>query len=217
MASPLLAPARRSTSRLAGARARRRSTARTELVRPTPYVVHVTEVLGGVQTYLQLIHDHSPGAARYGYVLARESGFADELRACGHDVRVVPMPRTRTLVRELLAARRLRRTLREMSPDVVHLHSSQAGLVGRLAWARRGRAVLYTPHAFFYLGKSGHRSRLLPGRRDGARPPLPDAAPLHLAVGGPAGGPRRAGAAGARGHHDQRGRAADRRPPSPVG
>ena len=65
------------------------------------------------------------------------------------------MPRTRTLLREVSAARRLRRTLTSMAPDVVHLHSSQAGLVGRLAWARKGQFVIHTPHAYYYLGKSG--------------------------------------------------------------
>ncbi|CAN5559728.1 hypothetical protein BH11ACT8_BH11ACT8_30890 [soil metagenome] len=122
---------------------------------PTPYVVHVTEVLGGVRTYLDLMLEHSNGSVRYGFVLAQESDCADELRDRGHDVAVVAMPRTMMMLGSVLAAHRLRRTLHAMAPDVVHLHSSQAGLVGRLAWARRGRFVVYTPHAYYYLGKSG--------------------------------------------------------------
>ena len=121
----------------------------------TPFVVHVTEVLGGVETYLRLMVDHSHDSVVYGFVFARESPFADELRDRGHRVAIVPMPRTRTLVREVLAARDVRRALRQMNPDVVHLHSSQAGLVGRIAWARRGRFVVHTPHAYYYLGKTG--------------------------------------------------------------
>ena len=122
---------------------------------PTPHVVHVTEVLGGVETYLTLMLDHSHESVRYGFVLARESAFADTLRERGHEVLIVPMPRTRTLWREVRAVRRLRRALQTMAPDVVHLHSTQAGLLGRLAWARRGHFVVHTPHAYYYLGKTG--------------------------------------------------------------
>lgn len=120
-----------------------------------PYIVHVTEVLGGVETYLRVIVDHWPDPADLGFVLAVDGSFAEELRARGHQVRIVALPRTRTRIGELRAVGSLQRALRDLRPDIVHLHSSQAGLVGRLAWARPGRRVFYTPHAFYYLGKSG--------------------------------------------------------------
>jgi glycosyltransferase involved in cell wall biosynthesis len=45
----------------------------------------------------------------------------------------------------------LRRAIRDWQPDVVHLHATRAGLLGRLG--RRGRrapAIVYSPHAFVF-------------------------------------------------------------------
>ncbi len=121
----------------------------------TTRVVHVTEAFGGVETYLQLMLDHWVDAhVEFAFVLGKDGEFADRLRAAGHEVSIVDMPRTTTRVQEVRAVFALRRALRRLAPDVVHLHSSQAGFIGRLAWARLGTTI-YTPHAFFYLGKTG--------------------------------------------------------------
>jgi len=49
--------------------------------------------------------------------------------------------------------RALRRIVEDVEPDVVHLHSSKAGLAGRLA-VRKRRPTCFTPHAwsFFHEG-----------------------------------------------------------------
>ena len=48
----------------------------------------------------------------------------------------------------------LKRILREEQPDVIHLNSSMAGIVGRLAALGSGIPVLYTPHLFSFLQPS---------------------------------------------------------------
>lgn len=49
-------------------------------------------------------------------------------------------------VRALL---QLRRAVSNLNPDIVHLHSSIAGFIGRIALSFRGRsAMVYTPHGF---------------------------------------------------------------------
>jgi glycosyltransferase involved in cell wall biosynthesis len=49
---------------------------------------------------------------------------------------------------------RLARIIRASAPDLVHLHSSKAGLAGRLALRRR-RATLFQPHAWSFLAVEG--------------------------------------------------------------
>ncbi|MEU7790747.1 glycosyltransferase [Amycolatopsis sp. NPDC049159] len=52
-------------------------------------------------------------------------------------------------VRSVAETLRLHRLLSELDPDVVHLHSSKAGLAGRLA-VRGGRATVFQPHLWSF-------------------------------------------------------------------
>jgi glycosyltransferase involved in cell wall biosynthesis len=55
-------------------------------------------------------------------------------------------------------ARRLRRLVHRVRPDVVHLHSAKAGLAGRLAL--RGRVpTLFQPHGWSWLAADGATAR----------------------------------------------------------
>jgi glycosyltransferase involved in cell wall biosynthesis len=65
--------------------------------------------------------------------------------------------------------RRLRRIIRAVDPQIVHLHSSKAGLAGRLA-LRRSRPTLFSPHAWSFLhGGSKTRRLALSWERTAAR------------------------------------------------
>lgn len=69
------------------------------------------------------------------------------------------LPWTRRTPRhQLRAAWSLRRLVGELEPDVVHLHSSFAGLVGTLA-VPRGTTCVYTPHGFAF-SRGGRLRRL---------------------------------------------------------
>jgi glycosyltransferase involved in cell wall biosynthesis len=72
-------------------------------------------------------------------------------------VRTVEVPGwgVRRLVRSLTASIRaagvLRAELAAYTGGVIHLHSSYAGIVGRLAAPRRGWKLFYSPHAYAFL------------------------------------------------------------------
>lgn len=84
----------------------------------------------------------------------RQPGFRRdiaEIRDAG--VRVVEIEMRRQIAprSDLAATARLRRLIGE-GFDIVHTHSSKAGVVGRLAGRRRGGpALVHTPHSFAFL------------------------------------------------------------------
>ena len=49
------------------------------------------------------------------------------------------------------AVRELRRIERQVKPDIIHLHSSIAGGIGRLAFSSKDRPVIYTPHGYAHI------------------------------------------------------------------
>ena len=82
-------------------------------------------------------------------------------RDLGLDVRPVPaLRRSVRPIADLRAVQHLRRALREIAPDVVHTHSSKAGVLGRLAASAEGLPVVHTIHGWSSIcGDQGHATR----------------------------------------------------------
>jgi glycosyltransferase involved in cell wall biosynthesis len=79
-------------------------------------------------------------------------GFlTEEARALGVEVRLVPeLIRPVRPVRDWQAYRAVRRLIRAVQPDLVHCHSSKAGLLGRLASRAEGVPVVFTVHGWAF-------------------------------------------------------------------
>ncbi len=83
----------------------------------------------------------------------RDTAFVDRLEAAGLPVVIVPMRRGIHPLSDLRDHVRLSQLMRRSRYDVVHTHSSKAGVLGRLgAWRSGVPVVVYTPNAFAFLG-----------------------------------------------------------------
>ncbi|MEQ9454007.1 MAG: glycosyltransferase, partial [Phycisphaeraceae bacterium] len=121
-------------------------------------VLHIITrlILGGAQqnTVLscagQVAAGHEVHLA-YGPIYGPEGSLLEEARASGAVLHEVgSMARNVSPVKDLRCYGALRRLVREVRPEVVHTHSSKAGIVGRAAaWAERKSGspkVLHTVH-----------------------------------------------------------------------
>lgn len=52
---------------------------------------------------------------------------------------------------DIAAIRELRQIEKDVQPDVIHLHSSVAGGLGRLAYNGKNNTVVYTPHGYAHI------------------------------------------------------------------
>ncbi|HEX9370284.1 MAG TPA: glycosyltransferase family 4 protein [Roseiflexaceae bacterium] len=134
-------------------------------------ILHVVEAtIAGVRTHVQAL---ATGLDRRRFQSAvvcpprREHSFGDErfvtyLTSAGIPVLPVPMRRSISPVADVAALSRLFAIIRRERFDIVHLHSSKAGFLGRLA-ARMagGAAVIYSPHGLSFLGNHGPATRRL--------------------------------------------------------
>lgn len=123
------------------------------------HVLHVMEAtIGGTRRHLV---DVASGQIRAGYEVSvivsalRDPGFAadlDALERLGVHVTCIPMVREIRPIKDLVHMRQIARVLRERRPDVVHTHSSKAGVLGRRASLTTGIGVrVHTPHTFAFL------------------------------------------------------------------
>ncbi len=55
------------------------------------------------------------------------------------------------IIRVIKSVRELRKIEAEVKPDIIHLHSSIAGGVGRLAFNGKRNKVVYTPHGYAHI------------------------------------------------------------------
>jgi glycosyltransferase involved in cell wall biosynthesis len=121
-----------------------------------PDVLHVTRSTNaGVRRHLvDLILGLHDLGVRQSLIYAPDDadrGFWDGLarmRALGVSAHEITMPRRLSPRHDFAAAHTLRRLLRALRPRVLHLHSSKAGGIGRLAsLGVAGLPVVYSPHA----------------------------------------------------------------------
>jgi glycosyltransferase involved in cell wall biosynthesis len=119
-------------------------------------IVHIITrlILGGAQentllTVEGLHHRHGDDVT---LVTGPAEGPEGDLfeRAARQGLKVEVMPELVRAIRpqvDLRAYRRLRATIRRLEPDIVHTHSSKAGILGRAAaWDERVPAVVHTIH-----------------------------------------------------------------------
>ncbi|WP_437190776.1 glycosyltransferase family 4 protein [Planctomicrobium sp. SH527] len=127
-------------------------------------VVHIITrlILGGAQenTLQTCINQHSIHGDQVtlitGPAVGPEGSLMEKALASGFRVDLVP-----SLIRSIhpwhdwRAYRQTKKLLREIKPDIVHTHSSKAGILGRLAAKSLGIPVVHTIHgASFHFGQS---------------------------------------------------------------
>ena len=76
----------------------------------------------------------------------------------GLPLHVLPLKRRVAPLADLSALIRIVRLIKARKPDLIHAHSSKAGILGRMAGCLTGVPVVYTPHAFAFL-MQGHGCR----------------------------------------------------------
>ena len=102
--------------------------------------VHVRDLVDGLRAVLDPV-----------LVVGNEGFLADEVRRLAVPVRVLPeLVRELSPRKDLVAARRLRALMAELQPDLVHTHSSKAGLLGRLAARWAGIPAIHTAHSWAF-------------------------------------------------------------------
>jgi hypothetical protein len=78
-----------------------------------------------------------------------------------HFIEVNNFCRSVNFAKDFKAYKEVKRIVCDVDPEIVHLHSSKAGLIGRLAVNCRKRKVLYNPHGFSFLMMDSSKAKRL--------------------------------------------------------
>jgi glycosyltransferase involved in cell wall biosynthesis len=131
----------------------------TVSVKPRVHHVITRLIAGGAQenTILscQALRDRYEILLITGPPEGREGSLIEDARRRGIDVRVIEeLVRPVSPRRDLAAFARLRGIFESERPDIVHTHSSKAGILGRAAaWAAKVPTVIHTNHGLPFYGE----------------------------------------------------------------
>lgn len=129
-------------------------------------IMHIVEAFGGgVFTYIVNLSNELAAEFDIYIVYALRPQTPPEYKNYFdkkiHLIEVSSLSREINLVKDFKAFKYIRSIIKSINPDIIHLHSSKAGVLGR--WAANGKnfSVFYTPHGYSFLMRDKGIKRVL--------------------------------------------------------
>ncbi len=122
-------------------------------------ILHITQSVGGIETYiLNILANIDRDRFEMSLICPLDSGGLSK-RASDLDVAVyrVRMRREISPFYDLQNLFEISGIVRKIKPDLIHAHSSKAGILGRIAAVLNRIPVIYTPNAYAFLGSTGFK------------------------------------------------------------
>lgn len=119
-------------------------------------ILHIVEAMGGgVFTYLveltNSLSEEYDVTIAFGVRSETPENYVDYFNKNINLVRVKNFRRSVNPIKDLKATFELRRIIKELKPEIIHLHSSKAGALGRMFLSNKEQKMFYTPHGYSFL------------------------------------------------------------------
>lgn len=119
-------------------------------------ILYIVEAMGGgVFTYIvdlanELINSYEMYIA---YAVRKQTpkNYKEYFDKRIHLIEVKSFGRKINPIKDLASFFEVKRIAKEVKPDVIHLHSSKAGVIGRVAFNGKQVPLFYTPHGYSFL------------------------------------------------------------------
>jgi glycosyltransferase involved in cell wall biosynthesis len=120
-------------------------------------VLHITQSVGGVETYLRQVIQNID-LNRFEIVVASSEESIEKF-CIEKNIKhyCLNMARGFNPFKDFLSIFHIRKLIKKEKPKLVHLHSSKAGFVGRIATKTASCKSLFTPHGGSYLSFTGFK------------------------------------------------------------
>ncbi|EGT3616925.1 glycosyltransferase family 4 protein [Clostridium perfringens] len=115
-------------------------------------ILHIAQSAGGVSEYLKTFFRYSDSNKYEIYLICSEdyrkdlSIFEKMLK----DIKVVEMNRDINLLNDFKSYRKILKYVHEIKPDIIHAHSSKAGVYGRIISRKLRIPVIYNAHGWAF-------------------------------------------------------------------
>lgn len=122
-------------------------------------ILFIVEAMGGgVFTYIvdlaNELSDQYEMYVAYGLRSQTPADYENYFNKNVHLIKVKNFTREISLKKDVKAFFEIKRIAKKIHPDIIHLHSSKSGVLGRLAFNGKRNQLYYTPHGYSFLMKS---------------------------------------------------------------
>ncbi len=125
-------------------------------------IVHIAQSAGGVAEYLYMfLKNFKDDNYEHIMVISQDyKGQLDRFKPYTSNIYIVPMVREVELKNDIKAILKVRKILKQIKPDIVYLHSSKAGAIGRIALAFNFKTkILYNAHGWYFNAQISDKKR----------------------------------------------------------
>jgi len=121
-------------------------------------ILHIVEAFGGgIFTFLVDLVNATENeydiTIAYGKRRETPENFREYFSDKIQFIEIENFTRSIHLKRDWKAMSEVKKIMKKLQPDIVHMHSSKAGAIGRIAIRAKGRKLIYNPHGFSFLKK----------------------------------------------------------------
>ena len=129
-------------------------------------ILHIVEAFGGgIFSFLvDLINSTSDEfeiVVAYGKRNQTPENFKEYFNNNVKFIEVKNFGRSIDFKKDLMSFFEIKKIIKEINPDIIHLHSSKAGFLGRFATNDKRIKMLYNPHGFSFLMKNASKIKRL--------------------------------------------------------
>lgn len=119
-------------------------------------VLHIVEAFGGgVYTFLVPLMndtcDEFDTTIAYALRPQTPENYKTQINSNIHLIEGKNFVRSLSPVKDIKTFFEIKKIVKEVKPDVIHLHSSKSGFIGRMAINCKKNTVFYTPHGYAFL------------------------------------------------------------------
>ena len=125
-------------------------------------IVYIAQSAGGVAEYLYMFLKNLPNQ-EYENILIVSEDYKEQLERFKpyiSQIHIVSMKREINFKNDIKAIIQIGSLLKEIKPDIVYLHSSKAGAVGRIALLFDFKTkILYNAHGWYFNAKISNKKK----------------------------------------------------------
>ncbi len=116
-------------------------------------IVFFAECAGGVEEYLYLFLKkfNSEKYEKYLVVSYKYKWYEEKFKSICKNIYFINLEHEIKLLKDIKAIKQFRKIIKEIKPDILYLHSSKAGGIGRLAlWFNKKVRIIYNAHGWYF-------------------------------------------------------------------